>query len=353
MSMDPPPDEFAIAMSDADADPPTPRTAGEHLRLLSSQRPDPLAAVHDLIADLAAAHLNELELRFEQDDGILWAFQRHLSQPSFTPSLLRDVNRFQQLMRAHGAKVAPDAGSPLRYLVWASRTHGIFNLGGDLPLFVRLIRSQDRAGLERYAKACIDICHANAVSMDLPICTVALAQGDTLGGGFESAMSNDLLVAEKSAKFGLPEILYGLLPGMGAYSFLARRIGPPAAEKLIKSGSVYSAEEMYERGIVDLIVEDGAGEEGVREMARKLASRHPAHVGLYRMRKRFEGVTYDELMDIAMVWVDTALQLRPADLRNMERLANLQARRHERSRRAAAAAADQDAEREVVSRPSA
>lgn len=345
-----PPEDLAVDMSDSGQEPAASRPSADHLRLLSGQRPDPLAAVGDLMADLGSAHLNELEFHFEQDDGVLWAYQRHLSRPSFTLSLLRDVNRFQELMRAHGAKVAPDADAPLRYLVWASRTPGIFNLGGDLPLFVRLIRNRDRAGLERYAKACIDICYSNAADMDLPICTVALAQGDTLGGGFESALSNDLLVAEKSAKFGLPEIIYGLLPGMGAYSFLARRIGPPAAEKLIKSGNIYTADEMYERGIVDLVVDDGAGEEGVREMARKLASRHPAHVGLYRMRRRFEGVTYDELMDIALVWVDTALQLRPVDLRNMERLANLQARRHERSRRAASA---QDADRDVVSRPSA
>jgi DSF synthase len=352
MSMSGPPEELAVAMTDNSQEPGVTRTSAEHLRLLSGQRSDPLAGIRDLMDDLGSAHLNEIELRFEQDDGILWAYQRHLSRPSFTLSLLRDVNRFQELMRSHGAKVAPDAGSPLRYLIWASRTPGIFNLGGDLPLFVRLIRNRDRAGLERYAKACIDICYSNAVNMDLPVCTVALAQGDTLGGGFESALSNDLLVAEKSAKFGLPEIIYGLLPGMGAYSFLARRIGPPAAEKLIKSGNIYTADEMYERGIVDLVVEDGAGEEGVREMTRKLASRHPAHVGLYRMRRRFEGVTYDELMDIALVWVDTALQLRPADLRNMERLANLQARRHERSRRANQDQ-DQDTEREVVSRPSA
>ena len=345
-----PPEEWAVVSSDSEQETTAMRGSADHLRVLSGQRSDPLVAMRDLIDDLGSAHLNEIELRFEQDDGILWAYQRHLSRPSFTLSLLRDVNRFQELMRAHGTRVVPDAGSPLRYLVWASRTPGIFNLGGDLPLFVRLIRNRDRAGLERYAKACIDICYSNAANMDLPICTVALAQGDTLGGGFESAMSNDLLVAEKSAKFGLPEIIYGLLPGMGAYSFLARRIGPPAAEKLIKSGNIYTAEEMYERGIVDLVVEDGEGEQGVREMARKLASRHPAHVGLYRMRRRFEGVTYDELMDIALVWVDTALQLRPADLRNMERLANLQARRHERSRREIP---DQDADRDVVSRPSA
>ena len=50
-------------------------------------------------------------------------------------------------------------------------------------------------------------------------------QGECLGGGFEAALSSDVIVAEKSARFGFPEILFNLFPGMGAYSFLERKIG--------------------------------------------------------------------------------------------------------------------------------
>ena len=52
--------------------------------------------------------------------------------------------------------------------------------------------------------------------------TVALIQGDAIGGGFEAMLTNDVVIAERTAKFGLPEILFNLFPGMGAHSFLKR-----------------------------------------------------------------------------------------------------------------------------------
>ena len=60
--------------------------------------------------------------------------------------------------------------------------------------------------------------------MDLPILTVALIQGDAVGGGFEAMLTDDIVIAEQGAKFGLPEILFNLFPGMGGYSFLRRKV---------------------------------------------------------------------------------------------------------------------------------
>ena len=70
----------------------------------------------------------------------------------------------------------------------------------------------------------------------MPLTTITLVQGDALGGGFEAAISSNVVIAEKSAKFGLPEVLFNLIPGMGAYSFLVRRTSPDLAEKIIMSG---------------------------------------------------------------------------------------------------------------------
>ena len=122
---------------------------------------------------------------------------------------------------------------PVRFLVLASRAPGVWNLGADLKLFAELIRSRDRANLWRYAHSCCGFAFANATGLgfDLPVVSVALIQGDALGAGFELALSSNLIVAERSAKFGLPEILFNLFPGMGAVSFLSRRIpaGPGRA----------------------------------------------------------------------------------------------------------------------------
>ena len=78
-----------------------------------------------------------------------------------------------------------------------------------------------------------------------------------MGGGFECALSGNVLIAERGAKMGFPEILFNLFPGMGAMTLLGRKIGYSKAEKVILSGKLYTAEEMYELGVVDVLVEPG------------------------------------------------------------------------------------------------
>ena len=55
-------------------------------------------------------------------------------------------------------------------------------------------------------------------SFNLPFTTISLVQGDALGGGFEAALCGDIIIAEKQARFGFPEVLFNLFPGMGAYN---------------------------------------------------------------------------------------------------------------------------------------
>src|SRR3546814_14577116 len=83
--------------------------------------------------------------------------------------------------------------------------------------------------------------------------TIGLVQGAALGGGFEALLSFDYIVAERTATFGMPEIMFGLFPGMGAHALLSRKIGSAMADRLIVSNETYSAEEMYELGIVHQI----------------------------------------------------------------------------------------------------
>ena len=156
---------------------------------------------------------------------------------------------------------------------------------------------------------------------------MALVQGDALGGGFECALSMDMIVAERSAKLGLPEIMFNLFPGMGAYSFLSRRLDAARAEKMILSGRIYSAEELHDMGIVDILAEDGQGEEAVREYIDRHAYRLNAYRAVYQARKRVNPVTFDELRDVTDIWVEAALGLSESDLRRMARLTAAQDRR--------------------------
>jgi DSF synthase len=297
--------------------------------------PDGASAVdlHALNADF-----DRLSIRFEPDAGILWCYQEHGERPCFSPDLLGEVLDLQTRLQRSFSGVGSRA-LPLRYVVWASSTRGIYNLGGDLRLFTQLIRARDADALFNYGKACVDICYLNTISLDLPILTVALVQGDALGGGFEAVLSNDLVVAEEGSQFGLPEILFNLFPGMGAYSFLSRRLDGARARELIMSGRLYSAEELREIGLVDLLVPAGRGEAALREHLHGQSQRHAVHSALSRVARRCHPVSYEELIDVVHIWVETALGLTDSDLRRMERLAAAQARRQARARESAAEAA--------------
>ena len=199
----------------------------------------------------------------------------------------------------------------VKYMVLASRMQGIFNLGGDLHLFAELIRRRDRAALTAYARACVAEVHANSMALDLPIITMSLVQGDALGGGFEAALSSNVIIAERSAKFGLPEIMFNLFPGMGAYNFIARRTNAATAERMIMSGRIYTGAELYDMGIVDVLAEDGRGEEALNDYVRKNARRHAAHRAIFQARQRVNPITLQDLNGITDLWVDTAMTLSP------------------------------------------
>jgi DSF synthase len=274
---------------------------------------------------LRAESFSQLDISVDTAAATYWCMMRP-EQPCFQPSLLGELSEMQASLRRLFIGRAPTA-APVRYFVVGSHAPGIFNLGGDLTLFAALIRRGEREELRTYARACIAVVHNNAVAYELPIVTIAMVQGDALGGGFEAALSCNVIVAERSAKFGLPEILFNLFPGMGAYSFLSRRIGPVAAERMILSGKVYSAEELHEQGVIDLLVEDGGAPSAVRGYIARHARRHNAEHALYRVRQRVSPISYEELSDITDVWVDAAMRLTETELRKMERIALAQNRR--------------------------
>lgn len=280
-------------------------------------------------AAFAALRLSEFDVHYEAEEKLLWCYFDFSGRPCFTPAVLEQAQRIQSLV--HG--LSSDASAeeqPVRYLVLASRTPEVWNLGGDLALFAELIRSGDRGGLARYARSCCEVGYTNATLYDLPILTIALVQGEALGGGFEAVLSSNVIIAERGARFGLPEILFNLFPGMGAYSFLARRIGPGLTERMLLSGEIYSAEQLHALGVVDVLAADGGGVDAVYAYIGRGGRRHHAHCAVRQARQIVQPVTFDEMMRIADLWVDAAFKLSDADLRKMLRLAAAQDRRRAR-----------------------
>ena len=281
----------------------------------------------EIEALLAGERLEEAEIEFDDRRGVCWLWFNFHDRPSFTPALLRDIAHIQNSLITAANLYDDRRTLPLKYVVLGSRTPGVWNLGGDLRLFVDLVRNRDRQALETYADRCTRELFVHWSAFDLPIITAAVVDGDALGGGFEAALSSNLIFAERTARFGLPEILFSLFPGMGAFSFLARRTSPGLAQRMMTSGRIYTGEELYEMGIVDVLAPDGQAMSVFEDFVDKNTRRHSALRAIIKSRQQFQPVTLEELREIAALWVDTILDTAPADLRKMERLAAAQDRR--------------------------
>ena len=271
-------------------------------------------------------NLTDYETEYDPDYAILWGFIKPQAGPNVTLKLLEDVRQHDRLFEANGGRVVFEGDyRPVNYYVAASRTKGVYSLGGDLAYFMQCIERRDRNALLNYATLCVDNLYPRIVSHRVPnLITIALVQGDALGGGFEGVLANNVIIAEEQAKMGLPEILFNLFPGMGAYSLLARRVGPRLAEEMILSGNLYPAAKLHEMGLVDMVVPEGRGEMAVYDYVNKVHKRRNGVAATYQARQLVSPITREELMKITTVWVDAALRLDAKDLRMMTRIVQSQ-----------------------------
>jgi DSF synthase len=215
----------------------------------------------------------------------------------------------------------------VRHFVLTSDVQGVFNFGGDLSLFVLLIRARDVESLRMYGRRCVDLVWWMENASRLGVHTTVLVQGDTLGGGLESVMPFHKVIFERSAQAGFPEVLFNLFPGMGAWNFTIRKAGFSIANEMILSGRLYTADQLFRRRLVDLVVEDGEGEAAIEAVIQSVNPRLRGTLAALEARRLAAPVTYEALMTIVDQWTETALQLTDRDLRLMERLARAQVRK--------------------------
>lgn len=260
----------------------------------------------------------ELKIDYQPDSRTLWAW---MLASHFSLDLLGEARHVQN-------HILDAKKEDMAFVVLGSMCPGVFNLGGDLALFQKLIRERDKKALATYASKCVDVCYLNAISYDRAITTISLVQGDALGGGFEAALSATLMVAERQAQFGFPEVMFNLFPGMGALTLLKRRIGLSAAAELLHSGKLYSAEVLHELGIVDVLVDEGDGVATVKEIIKSRKRTLLGHGAIDCAQRLCQPIDRKELASIADLWVDTALKVTEKDLKLMARLASRQKREY-------------------------
>ena len=264
-----------------------------------------------------------LKTHYDPKYRLSWCLMKSEPRPCFTNTLLSD---FHEYIRVVKEEMRLSQGQKYDYIVVGSDIKGVFNLGGDLELFKRYIEDGNRDDLFNYAIRCIDILHENINHLDCDLTTIALVQGDALGGGFESALASNVIIAEKGVRMGLPEVLFNLFPGMGAYSLLSRRVGTAKAERIILSGKLYTSEELFDMGVIDILAEKGEGEMEVYRYIRTSNRHSNSFSAIRKVRDICNQISYDELIEIAKIWTDAAFRLTEQDLKMMARLTKRQER---------------------------
>jgi enoyl-CoA hydratase/carnithine racemase len=119
--------------------------------------------------------------------------------------------------------------------------------------------------------------------LHLPMPAIAAVHGFALGGGFEIALSCDLVVADETAVVGLPEVSVGVIPGGGGTQLLTRRIGWSRAADLVFTARRLTAAEALAHGCVDRVVPAGTVRTAALDLAATIAKHSP--VGLRQAKK--------------------------------------------------------------------
>lgn len=262
--------------------------------------------------------------RYDSETSSIWCWMHPEPRPCLNVPLIDELVHLQRKLTNTYKNQHQDTIWPFRHLILASKTPDIYNLGGDLNLFKYCIENKDEEKLRDYAYKCIRLLHRNIDNLDLPITTISLIQGQALGGGFETALSCDVIIAERSSQMGFPEILFNLFPGMGAYNLLTRRIGSALAERIILSGKTYTAVELYDMGVIDVLAEDSAGVQATENYMKSHNQSHNTIRSIKKIRQIVHPITRQNLYDIVAIWLEAAMDLSEKDLSKMDRLLHLQ-----------------------------
>jgi enoyl-CoA hydratase/3-hydroxyacyl-CoA dehydrogenase len=203
------------------------------------------------------AEVIKLETR---SDGVAIAWLANGQMNSIAPRVIEDLGK----VWAH----VKSPGSGVHALVIASSNPFLYSAGADIKAFT----SMDEAGGERLIHA------AHALFRELGsegIATIAAVNGLAFGGGCELAMSCDVRIAARSALFGQPEIKLGIIPGFGGTQRLPRLVGSNKALEMNLVGDPILADEAFEMGLANRVVEDHELLDTALSWARKLASQAP------------------------------------------------------------------------------
>jgi enoyl-CoA hydratase/carnithine racemase len=201
----------------------------------------------------------ELGVTLRGADGVPHVAELVLDRPEALNAVSTAMAR---AIAAATAELAADGS--LRAVVLSSSSEKAFCVGADLK--ERNALTDDELLRQRLVAR-----SAYTGVLDLPVPTVAAVHGYALGGGCELALACDLIVADETAVFGLPEVSVGVIPGGGGTQLLARRAGWGRAADLVFTARRIEASEAHRLAIADRLVPAGRDRAVALEIAAAIS----------------------------------------------------------------------------------
>jgi enoyl-CoA hydratase/carnithine racemase len=184
-----------------------------------------------------------------------------------------------------------------------------FCAGADLRELYGRSRKMARSDAAREVRSFLERIHHVMNTIDTcPLTTIAAVHGVVFGGGFELALTCDLVIADKTARFCFPELRLGLIPGFGGIPRLKRDLGNAVVRDLLLTGRSLNAAKVQQAGLVSQVVAEGEALRVARATAAQLNKfdRHTAAIA----KEFVKPIPYDELKQEIELFCD--LFTRPA-----------------------------------------
>ena len=184
-----------------------------------------------------------------------------------------------------------------------------FSAGADLRELYGQTRGMDKATAVKELRKSLQRTHHVMNTFDAsPLTTIAAVHGVVFGGGFELALTCDLIIADRTARFCFPELRLGLIPGFGGIPRLRRDLGNAMVRDLLLTGRSFSATKAQQVGLVSQVVGEGQALPAARATAAQVGKfdRSTSAVA----KKFVKPVPYDELRQEIDIFCD--LFTRPA-----------------------------------------
>lgn len=268
-----------------------------------------------------AGPFDGVSLDFDPKLSLLWVTlspKRHC----ITSVFLQSTRRLIHSIKVNFGSERPVDGQVIKYVAYRSADPNVFLYGADFDIFLQAIRTGDRQVLFDYAYGCVDLCFENYNLIGGSIPTIAVVSGSTFGGGFEAVASCNVVIADRTADFQLPEMRFSSFPGL-AYSIVGRRAPMGALHEMVMNSSSWSAETAKKLGVVDVLTDENpirAAEIYVAGLGR----RHAAHCGALKAMNRVKSLSRAELHEIVEEWVICTMSLPRYSMHVIEKLREAQ-----------------------------